>query len=347
MSEERHYLLTGATGLLGFQILHSALHRGYRVRCTVRSPAQASTLRAKPSISTPNTSKLITFATVADMTLSDAYDTALDSITHVVHCACPLPNPTFDQDHELDLFIPSVFGTSNILEAATRSSTVRSLVFTNSISANLIYPPSPGQHITPYDRIPVPQPPFPSPELAYQAGKAAVLELTDKFAVERKPKFGIATVFPGYIFGRDHAATTVNELKRASNALLLMLLQGEELERPRLSGAVLLEDLAEVHLEAAEQGTREECSAAMVGHRCFGASVSVAQDEAFGIVEKEFSHAVKEGIFRNGRQECLGERWDSDKTEELLGVKLNGLDEMVRQVAGQYLELLHNGRGRT
>ncbi|KAJ4290611.1 hypothetical protein N0V90_010829 [Kalmusia sp. IMI 367209] len=127
MAEKGIVLLTGATGNVGAVILeHLIITTSHKINIVLRNPTKQEPLfHAKfPS---ETSSRRLTFASIADMTLPGAFDDAAASATAIIHCATPIGDggtgdwvgkmvePTWAIDH-------------SILEAAKKSSTVQRVV---------------------------------------------------------------------------------------------------------------------------------------------------------------------------------------------------------------------------
>lgn len=92
------FLITGASGLIGFRILLLALAAGHNVRYTVRSDEKAKVVFSNPAIKELGITTGDRFSPVVipDFTVDGAFDTAMDGVTHVIHAGSPVPVPTFD-----------------------------------------------------------------------------------------------------------------------------------------------------------------------------------------------------------------------------------------------------------
>jgi nucleoside-diphosphate-sugar epimerase len=83
--------ITGGTGFIGFAVILEALKAGYRVRISVRRAAQAEQLKSHNLI-VPFASKF-EYVVVPDMTISGAFDDALEGVSYIEHVATPVPSP--------------------------------------------------------------------------------------------------------------------------------------------------------------------------------------------------------------------------------------------------------------
>lgn len=88
-------LLTGATGHIGFRTLALLLQAGYAVRIAIRRVEQEHKIQHAACIQ-PYT-RDISFIMVPDMTVLDAYKTAIEGAQFVIHVASPVPLKTNNQ----------------------------------------------------------------------------------------------------------------------------------------------------------------------------------------------------------------------------------------------------------
>ena len=323
-------LITGATGFIGFKVLLTALEAGYVVRAAVRSRSKSDLILSNPRIKALAPKDRLSFIEVPDILENGAYDEALDDITYVVHMASPLPLPS--DDAESEIYQPGVKGTANILASALKVSSIRRIVITSSIVANMPYPPVPGNVVDAESRVPNLDGPFAEIFPAYRASKIHTLNAIDDFVKQNKPSFDVINVIPGFVFGQNEMATDVAGLLTGSNRLLLALLQGQTIPVPRLAGAAHIDDVARVHLLALDEKVH--------GSQDFGVTIPVVYDEAFSIVKKHFPSLVEDGTFAQGHQPSLAVNWDASKTEKFFGLKFKTYEDMVVDAAKQYLEFI-------
>jgi hypothetical protein len=117
--------------MIGFRVLSLLLKDGYRVRVVVRNAASFERLKGLKSVASyiSQMSSVI----VPDITLSGAYDEALEGgVKDVVHIASPLAHSD-EGDYDDNLVVPAVKGTIGMLESAAKISSVGRIVFTASI----------------------------------------------------------------------------------------------------------------------------------------------------------------------------------------------------------------------
>ncbi|KAJ3577440.1 hypothetical protein NPX13_g3126 [Xylaria arbuscula] len=130
-------LVTGASGFLASHICLQLLERGFKVRGTVRDPAQSPWLlegRFKPYAD----AGAIELVSVPDLGADGAYDEAIKGTAAIIHTAYVtniVPDPN-------EVIIPMVSGVRSIMNAAIREPLVKEIVFTSS--ALVASPLTPG-----------------------------------------------------------------------------------------------------------------------------------------------------------------------------------------------------------
>ncbi|KAF7957207.1 hypothetical protein EAE96_002798 [Botrytis aclada] len=251
-------------------------------------------------------------------------------MTYAIHIASPIPLPF--RNPQTDIIDPTVQGSANILEAALKTPSLRRIVITSSIVANMPFPHATEDPplITANSRVPDIEGQTKDVFSAYCAAKIATLNATDAFVEEHKPHFDVVKVFPGFVYGKDQRATDRKLLMSGSNRLILAILLGQTFDQPRLAGAAHVDDVAKVHVLALEKEK--------AGTHDLGVTAPMVYEDAFEIVKKYFPKEVKEGVFKQGSQPSLKINWNAEKTEELFELKFKTYEDMVLDVTRQYLE---------
>ncbi|VUC38175.1 unnamed protein product [Clonostachys rosea] len=307
------FLITGATGLIGFHVLLTVLAAGYQVRYVVRSEEKAQTVSSNPAIERLAPGDRLAPIIIADFTVADAFDTAIQGVTHVIHCASPVPAPSADPRTEV--CEPTIKMSANILNAALKTPSVQRVVLTSSIVANLgVIPPQ--RFVSASTRAVLPPMPnvYKNVFEAYLLGKVVEMRNTDDFVKTKKPHFSVSYV-PGYIYGRNElmiGEAEAMKTRNSSNNLLMLALTGGKLPFPVHNGFAHMDDVGELYLRVAlldAQKAKEE---------------KLPQD--FGIATKMFSYvkaaypkAVKERIFKKGHLSIFPTFYDSDAAKKVLG----------------------------
>ncbi|KAL9094832.1 MAG: hypothetical protein Q9165_002781 [Trypethelium subeluteriae] len=363
-------LLTGATGHLGFRTLVLLLEAGYHVRAVLRDPSKAAKILAAPSLrrfannNNHPTNPALTFVTIPDLTVPGAYDAAVRSVTHIIHVASPLPagQAVAPADYAATYIQPAVDGTLNLLEAARRHGgpQLTRVVVTSSVvalgdfatffsgeacfapdaRASLASEPAPELPTTPGADFPV-----------YAVAKAVALNEAEAWmhrqrrgggvgVGEASVSFDLVHVHPAFVLGANELATTVREAVAGSNGMVVQMVLGKKTPVPIPATVVHLDDAAEAHVKAlapgvktGEKGTR---SFVVVGD----AKGEVQWEDALEVVKKVFPAEVGQGVLPNdGKQPSVFATADVKDTEEVLGIKHKGFEEMVRSAVGHVLEV--------
>ncbi|KAI1811579.1 putative cinnamoyl-CoA reductase [Poronia punctata] len=322
-------LITGATGFIGFQVLLTALQEGWTVRAAVRSAAKADYLAKHPKIVELGVADKLSFVEVPDICDENAYEEAIKGVTHVIHTASPIPSPFLDPLN--GVYEPNVKSVNAMLQAALKSHSLKKLVITSSQYGNSPSPPdSMSQTIDADSRVPDVPGPFDSPVSAYWASKIAATNATDLFIKKNNPSFDLVLVFPGWVFGSDDRALSIQDFFSSTNFVLLGVLTGRNDPEPRPSGVVHVSDAAKIHVLALEDGAPQN----------IGLSVPHVFDDAWDIVAKHFPKEIEAGLLTRGSQPTIPVNWDSSKTESHFNFKFQSWEDIVVSVSSQYLELL-------
>ncbi|OJJ02168.1 hypothetical protein ASPVEDRAFT_132281 [Aspergillus versicolor CBS 583.65] len=332
-------LVTGVTGLIGFRVLLETLRKGYTVRFAARSEEKAQKVLSRPAIQGLNAGDRLSYVLIPDISAENAYDEALKGVSYVLHVGTPVPVPGYDPLTQI--YNPTVQSIPNLLGSALKTPTLKRLVITSSIVANLAPNPDPAVTSTGATRIPITAPPetISSPFEAYVLGKIISLNATDEFIAKEKPHFSIAHIFPGYVFGRNDLLDgegTELLFQNSSNGYLLGSILGTEIGMPIHGGYVHIDDVADVHLRVLELDPAAD-SACGTPHS-FGACTTLEAFNTFDIVEKAFPKAVANGTFSRGALPKLPISYDSSETERVLGMKFRSFESAVADTAAQYLE---------
>ncbi|MFN2395624.1 MAG: SDR family oxidoreductase [Bacteroidales bacterium] len=123
-------LVTGGTGYIGAWVVKKLLEKNYIVRMTVRDKDQTHKYKYLQNMAETGQGKLEIFE--ANLLAKGSFDEAAKGADGIIHIASPF-TLSF-KDAQKELVDPALIGTLNVLEAATRSGTVKRVVLTSSVA---------------------------------------------------------------------------------------------------------------------------------------------------------------------------------------------------------------------
>jgi len=344
MSAAPLVLLTGATGHLGFRALLDALKTGYRVRAAVRSDLKAQTILTNPVFKAAGfPSEQLSFVIVPDLSTPHAYDEAVKDVDYIIHIASPITTgKEFTQEEYQQYFIePASKGTIGMLESAATSPNVKRVVITSSVVAIvpfMEFATGLNRVINAEDRIPFYPGPYPLEFAAYSASKAKALNDTEAWLAANKPSFDVVHIHPSFIEGRDDLVLDSEHVTAGTNGIILRVAQGLTGKMPLPGATVHNEDVARLHVEALK--SEIPAGSYIAQSNPSGTTKGTQFEQINDIVAKNFPDAVRSGVLpNNGFQKSVLSQFDSSKTEETFGWKLQDFESQVKSVVGHYLEL--------
>lgn len=124
-------LITGGTGYIGSWVVKELLEKSYTVRLTVRNKNNKNKYQHFDEIAEKTQGKLELWE--ADLLKEGSFDEAAKGADAIIHVASPFTLRF--KNAQKDLLDPALLGTRNVLNAATRSGTVKKIVLTSSVAA--------------------------------------------------------------------------------------------------------------------------------------------------------------------------------------------------------------------
>ncbi|HHB78758.1 MAG TPA: aldehyde reductase [Saprospiraceae bacterium] len=124
-------LVTGGTGYLGSWVTKYLLEKGHTVRLTVRDKSKKEKYQHLLDIEKETPGSLEFWE--ANLLTDGAFDAAAEGCQAIIHMASPFSFRI--KDAQKELIDPALKGTENVLNAATKSSTVKKVVLTSSVAA--------------------------------------------------------------------------------------------------------------------------------------------------------------------------------------------------------------------
>ena len=215
-------LVTGASGYIAGVLIQVLLDQGYSVRGTVRSATRHQWMLK-------HYGPKFTLVEVPDMAADNAFDEAVKGVDGIAHTATAA-------DMKLDpneVIVPVVKGISNILTAAAKEPSVKSVVYTSSSDAVHFAPPGTPYTVTAdsWNDASVERAWAPSTDEGmerrfdiYAASKTSAERAGFKWVEENKPHFTFNTVIPTHNFGT--VASPINTGFSSTAAVLRSVFNG-------------------------------------------------------------------------------------------------------------------------
>ncbi|KAK8256097.1 hypothetical protein IWZ00DRAFT_565937 [Phyllosticta capitalensis] len=349
-------LITGATGFVGFAVLLKALESGHDARVIVSSEPKAQKLRSSATLLSLNKSSQYSFHVVPDLQAPGALDATAKGADYIIHVASPLPFQPVESKHLYDAVVkPAIDCTLNVLVAAKNSGFVKRVVCASSAAAFV----SPGELFGPDPETTLSKTeadlnedvyseegnPIPNILTAYMGSKTAALQRSTRWMKENggpeRLGFDLVSLAPTYVFGRHGLATSVDELLSKSNSLILGMVVPKErmgaastFSEAEFASGVHVDDVADCHIMALDQKK-------IPGGETFLLSTDPVWNDIPMWTRKLFPREVEEGLLTcHGQCETRKVRFDSEKAKKAFGIQFKGMESVVRDVVGQYLELV-------
>lgn len=124
-------LVTGGTGYIGSWVVKELLEKSYTVRMTVRDKSRKDKIAPLDPFVGKSDGNLEIWE--ANLLKEGSFDEAAKGCDAVMHIASPFTLRF--KDPQKDLIDPALLGTRNVLNAATRSGTVKKVILTSSVAA--------------------------------------------------------------------------------------------------------------------------------------------------------------------------------------------------------------------
>ncbi|KAE8312734.1 hypothetical protein BDV41DRAFT_564886 [Aspergillus transmontanensis] len=304
-------LITGATGLIGSQVVLVSLRAGYRVRLTIRKPEQEAVLRARY----PEYNDQIEISIITDITVGDAFKPALAGVDYVFHLASPMPGR--GSDLQADYIDPAVKGTESVLFSALAFPQIKKVIIVSSVLA--LVPPTALQQKEVFVKGPR------GHGLKYSASKICAHQATRDFLARQNPHFTIITLHPTFVLGESLIQETPEGID-GINALFWNSLRSEKPTMPNVW--VDVRDVAEAHLRALKTEIPS-------GTEFLLSAPAASWEEVRELVRRKFPFVgcKLEGPIEGG--------WtvDTRTAERVLGMNWRRQDEIVEAMLEQQLRL--------
>ncbi|KAF3452517.1 hypothetical protein FNV43_RR02950 [Rhamnella rubrinervis] len=232
--------VTGASGYIATWLIKYLLQRGYTVKGSVRNPSDPKKTHHLTSLDGAK-ERLELFK--ADLLEEGSFDSVVEGCEGVFHLASPCIAHV--KDPEKELIEPAVKGTLNVLSSCAKSKSVRRVVLTSTIGANVFS----GKPRTP--DVVVDETWFSDPNICkelknwYVLSKTLAEDAAWKFVKEKG--IDMVTINPAMCIG-PLLQPTLN----ASNAAVLNLINGAQTFPNYTYGWIHVKDVVKAHIRAYE-----------------------------------------------------------------------------------------------
>ena len=172
---------------------------------------------------------------------------------------------------------------------------------------------------------------------AYWASKALSRITSHIFLKAYNPNFEIINILPTVVIGPDALATSTASLLTGTRALTMAPILGQKIDVPLLGVSVHVDDVAQAHIDALKL------------HIPGNADYILTSDGPEGIVwddAKEMVKAMKgaEMLKLDGSMPTMKWKVNAGTTDEVFGWKCKSFEVTMKDMVGQYLELLGHER---
>lgn len=350
-------LLTGANGYIGSWVTKVLLEAGYSVTGTVRSAEKGEAWVKLYAKDEATKGKEVKFVVVEDITLDGAFDEAVKGVHAIVHTASPVVlNHTDDPSVIID---PAIKGTVGILESALKFGfNVKRIISLSSAAAVLSLQPTPrtfseldwnDQSVEQVKKEGKDAPGIAKYRASKTLAEKASWKFMEKHKKELEGRFDLVAFAPPFVFGPQLPTLHLSkpeEMTFSSYLLYKALVLGDFHVGSPITPAGLwvdVRDLADATLLAI--GGRDGAG---------GERIIVSAGEFIWQDFLDALHSTSPSPFPPSRTAELpkGEPgttgkdvvhpilYDTSKLEKVLGVKVRGIEESVRDTVRDY-----EGRG--
>jgi nucleoside-diphosphate-sugar epimerase len=243
-------LVTGGTGYIGSWVTKMLLEKGYTVRLTVRNKSKKENYQHLIDIENNTDGKLEFWE--ADLLSEGSFDAAAEGCSSVIHMASPFTLRF--KDPQKELIDPALKGTRNVLNSATKSSSVKKVVLTSSVAA---------VHGDNFDMKELGLSEFTEEQFNYSSSLSHQAYSYSKVLAEKEAwkinkeqdKWKLIVINPSFVMGPSLSKTSNSE---SLNFMKEMLSGKYYLGAPNLMfGFVDVRDVAKAHLLALEYESAE------------------------------------------------------------------------------------------
>ncbi len=235
--------VTGANGFIASHLVRDLLQAGFRVRGTVRDPANSAKTEHLHALAKELDAQDRLEIVAGDLLKPGSFDDALAGCDGLCHAAAAVAFSA--KDPQRDIIDPSVEGTLNVLESARKAGTVRRVVHTSSMAAVYGWDKPPGHLFTESDwnsSSTLESDPY---GLAKVSAEKAACDFVA--ALPEDERFELVHLNPGMVWGPP----MIKAHCKASPKLVRDVLSRSQPGVPKLMLSVVdVRDVSQVHLQA-------------------------------------------------------------------------------------------------
>jgi nucleoside-diphosphate-sugar epimerase len=192
---------------------------------------------------------------IEDLATPGAYDHAVQGADHIIHLASSMVMKGDLSPAEYTKFFvdTAVAGVTSILSAATKSLSVKRIIFTSSTSAMLpwsAFTTGSTETFNEDSRTPFPVGPYDNDFQAYNAGKIAALEVAESWVAKHKSHFDVVNVAPAFVIGKSELVENPEDILLGTNAAAIEAVFGRKNPYPTASITAHVDDTALLHIKA-------------------------------------------------------------------------------------------------
>lgn len=337
-----HILLTGGSGFIGSAVLSNLLSKGYTVRAAVRTLDKSMSLQTTFK-SYADAGKL-TFVIIPDMTVPDAFDSALQGIDGVIHCASPMP-PTDTQLDPERVTGPAISITTGILSSAAKNPSIKRVVITSSVMT--LYEPKKGRYVYSeadwFDTAPKllqDQGVNATGGIKYIASKVLAERAAWEWVERKRPSFQLVTVLPPWVWGKSVTANPEHIRPEASSFHLLQAISRANAGTMDAKEYLFPTQFADV-LDVAEGHIKALSVPAAAGERFTLRGGFITWQDALDIINAKpiAGLVVPKGVVGSGKGVEMEQPFSAAKSTRVLGMTYRPIADTVHDTVVQAVEL--------
>ena len=304
-------------------ILKQLLETNHRVRIVTRDQAKGDHVKTLFQ----SQASMISTVVVPDQLDPQAYDAAAKDVDGIIHTASPFIMNA--KDNQKELIEPAKKMAQNMLDAASKSPSVKRVVLTSSLAA--VVNPFEGGLLrdytyTPNDFNPITEEKAEGPTLGYLASKTVAERLAWDYMKKETRNFDLVTICPSLIVGPPLQDVKSMDKLNTSSMNIYRLFDIQKIEVNPFPFVVSAEDVAKAHvaaLDVAEAGGKRFLTPGTF----FSMQQTVdAIREKFPVLRERMTYGSPGKNEFDGTTVC---KIDGSAAEEVLGVKFRGWEKSI------------------